>query len=184
VLVLAIGAGGTFENTQACLICISVMAFLIVPIALEVGADFVYPLSSALSSSLIWVGTYVVALASGITVDEALVDYSASKPRFSGGHLLFLGLFALACAMWWMLPVRCAFSRGVLGTAPFAMAAPQSRTPVQREDVPLSEFTARTRLRICGVASGLGMSRCEQQRLLPNQAPSLAHCGDSTAPSA
>lgn len=113
VLGFAIALSTSFGNDslprlQACLVCMGVLGFLILPAALEMSAEVAYPYSAALSAGLLWMGANIGSVVLGVIVDYALVDESADKPRFSRGRWLLLACFVVACLLWWLFPVKCA----------------------------------------------------------------------------
>lgn len=107
VLTIGISSTGAFENIQACLICMSVMAFLAIPIALDITTERTFPIRPALPTALLWVGMYATAAVLGILTDTALVNDKSPRPRFSGAKYMLLGCFAVATVLWWVIPVRC-----------------------------------------------------------------------------
>ena len=107
VLTIGISSRGTYENIQACLICMSVMAFLAIPIALDIATELTYPTRSALPAALLWVGAYLTATVLGVIGDFLLFNDKSPRPRFSGAKYMLLGCFGLAAILWWLLPVRC-----------------------------------------------------------------------------
>lgn len=110
VLTIGISSRGTYENIQACLICMSVMAFLAIPIALDIAAELTYPMRSALPAALLWVGAYVTTTVLGVVGDFILVNDESPRPRFSGAKYMLLACFGVAAVLWWLLPVRCVFA--------------------------------------------------------------------------
>lgn len=106
VLTIGISSHGTYENIQACLICMSVMAFLAIPIALDIATEVTYPMRAALPAALLWVGAYLAASVLGILSDTVLVNDKSPRPRFSGAKYMLLGCFGVAAILWWLLPVR------------------------------------------------------------------------------
>jgi hypothetical protein len=110
-IALSAGFGGSAPSMQACLVCMGIMGFLILPTALEMSAEVAYPFSAELSAGLLWAGAHAASVAVGLAVDCALVDHGARRARFARGRWLLLACFGVACLMWWLFPVRCAHLR-------------------------------------------------------------------------
>eukprot|EP00892_Ulva_mutabilis_P006412 jgi/Ulvmu1/4142/UM019_0121.1 len=97
------------ENAQACLICMAVMGFLVIPTALEMAAELAYPFSSAVSAGALWAGADTTVVLLGVTIDVAFAGDGIATTRFSaGGRWLLLACYALAALLWWIFPVRYA----------------------------------------------------------------------------
>lgn len=97
------------ENAQACLICMAVMGFLVIPTALEMAAELAFPFSCAVASGALWACADVAVAVIGVTVDIAFGGDGTATTRFTdGGRWLLLACLALAALLWWLFPVRCA----------------------------------------------------------------------------
>lgn len=114
------------ENAQACLICMAVMGFLVIPTALEMAAELAYPFSSGVSAGTLWAGADIAVVVVGVTVDVAFGGDGTSTKRFSdGGRWLLLACYALAALLWWIFPVRCVHPGSThAGTAGHTYAVP------------------------------------------------------------
>lgn len=103
--------GGGAPALQACLACMGIMGFLILPTALEMSAEVAYPFSAMLSAGLLWAGAHLMSVIVGLVVDAGLVRHGALRPRYARGRWLLLAFFGVACLLWWLFPVRCAAPR-------------------------------------------------------------------------
>lgn len=110
---LAILSGSSLnaENAQACLICMAVMGFLVIPTALEMAAELAFPFSSAVAAGALWAGADSAVIVIGVSTDIAFGGDGMATTRFAdGGRWLLLACLAVAAALWWLFPVRCAQS--------------------------------------------------------------------------
>lgn len=94
-------------RVQACLVCMGIMGFLILPTALEMSAEVAFPFSAQLSSGVLWMGAHLTSAIVGLLVDCAMVAHRDLAPRFEHGRWLLLACFAIAAVLWWLFPVRC-----------------------------------------------------------------------------
>lgn len=107
IMSLKFGDASALPRLHACLVCMGIMGFLILPTALEMSAEVGFPFSAELSAGLLWMGAHLMSVVLGLLVD-IVSKPSARTPRFFRGQWILLACFAVACLLWWLFPVRCA----------------------------------------------------------------------------
>lgn len=125
---LAILSGSSLnaENAQACLICMAVMGFLVIPTALEMAAELAFPFSSAVAAGALWAGADSAVVVIGIATDVGFGGDGMATTRFAdGGRWLLLSCLAVAATLWWLFPVRC----GQAPPPPLPRRGPTFSTP-------------------------------------------------------